>query len=425
METLRDSEKAKQHRGVLIRYLNENGLDGESILSISRQSEAVVFESDEAVILQGKMAEHVFFLVSGDVGVYARVDGEYRELGERKAVSVLGEISYFNNSAATADVVVKSRAPAIVFRIGYKTLSQIIEQFPNVRECLNRIGDMRLITQANGFANYGFFMDLIGNKHNRFLLDHQVLPGVDIVLRSKIAPLIKDGKTLLEVGDGPGIICELLMEMIPDAAARLFIQSNNMEQAITNPYTPLSSDLTRARFLRRSFDVLVALQVFNVVPAESVMEQFRIARAILSPGGILLLLKVRLLNLSYPTGSSETHLFFNLLHAAVNKAWPGLLDKKPVIETTFLDADVDALMGWNHVLCEQAAKGALSVPEDMEGQDRVLLQQLLEQARRQIFNPDALHFHWLGLKAQGIGFTRVTGDHEPDSGFYYHIFRRE
>ena len=194
---------------------------------------------------------------------------------------------------------------------------------------------------------------------------------------------------------------------------------------MAEPYTPFSSDLTRARFLRRSFDVLVALQVFNVVPAESVMEQFRIARAILNPGGVLVLLKVRLLNLSYPAGSSETHLFFNLLQAAVDQAWPGLLHGEPLIETTFLDADVDALMGWNPMLCEQAALGALTIPDDMENQDKVLLQKLLEQARRQVFNPDALHFLWLGLKAQGIGFTLVEGEHHADSGFYYQVLRRE
>lgn len=424
MEILRDAEKAKAHRSVLMNFLNDNGLDGESILSITRQAEPVIFEPDEAVILQGKMASHVFFLVKGDVGVYARVDNEYRELGERRSVSVLGEISYFNGTAATADVVVKSREAAIAFRLTYDMLTGIIAEFPGVKDCLERIGDLRLITQANGFANFGFFMELIGNKHKRFLLDHQVLPHFEIMLRTKVLPMIQDGKTVLEVGDGPGIISELLLEYMPDAKDRLFLQSSRMEAAILDPFTPLPSDLTRAKFLRRSFDALLALQVFNVVPAENVMEQFRIARGILNPGGILALFKVRLLNISYPIGTSETHLFFNLLQQAVDRAWPDLIAGQPLIETTFLDADVDALMGWSAKLCQEAAKG-LAIPKDTEGQDRELLEKLLDQAKRQIFNPDALHFAWLALKAQGIGFSPVASEHHPDLGFYYQILRRE
>jgi CRP-like cAMP-binding protein len=424
MEILRDAGKADSHRAVLMDYLNENGLDGESILSIARRAEPVVFEPDEAVILQGKVADHVFFLVSGQVSVFARVDSEYRELGERKAVSVLGEISYFNGAAATADVVVKSGQPAVAFRLSYGKLTEIIAAFPGVKECLERIGDLRLISQANGFANYRLFMELIGNKQKRFLLDHQVLPQFELVLRNRLVPLLEGGKTVLEVGDGPGIVSELLLEQMPSAAERFFLQSMQMEKAILDPFTPLPSDLSRAKFLHRSFDALVALQVFNVVPAEHVMEQFRIARGIINPGGILCLFKVRLLNISYPTGTSETHLFFHLLQRIVERAWPGILEGRPLIETTFLDADLDALMGWNETLCRKAGAG-LAIPPEVEGQERGLLGVLLDQARRQVFNPDALHFYWLALKAQGIGFTPLVSEHQPDLGFYYQIMRRE
>ena len=425
METLRDDEQTRTSRSILIQYLNDNGLDGESILSITRQAEPVIYEPDEAVLLQGKQHPYVSFLVTGAVSVYARMEGQYRELGERGSVCVLGEIGYFNNSAPTADVVVRGPEPAIVFRLTYDQMTDIITNYPSVKENLDNIGAMRQISQSNGFADYTFFLDLIGGKRQRFLLDHQVLPHVEQVLKKEVQPRLGRNKRMLEVGDGPGILSELLAEMAPKSLKQFHVQASNMEAAIVDPYTPIPSDLGRARYLRQTFDMLLALQVFNMIPAESVMEQFRIARGLIEPGGHLIVFKVRLVNVSYAIGSSETHLFFELLESLVDRAWPGIRGKEPVIHTTFLDADMDALMGWNHAICRRAAADELEIPDSLETHNRELLAMLLDQAKHTIFSPDALHFNWLVSKASGIGFSLESSDQFPDLGFYYQVYVRE
>ena len=424
MELLQDSKASGKHRTTLMNFLNENGLDGTAILAISRHAEVVSCEPDEFIFSQGQVEKHIYFLVEGQVGVRANVGGSYRELGERAAVCVLGEIGYFNGTAPSADVVTKGSEKTILFRLGYDNLSEIIERDPRVKDCLNRFGEMRLITQNNGFASYSFFMEMIGWKRNRFLLDHQVLPDVEQAVKSVLMPKLEKGHRILEVGDGPGIISEILLDMDPEILDGLQIFTTGLESAVTDPFTPRPSDLSKAKFSDETFDTMVALQVFNVVHADQVVEQFKIAHRLIKPGGYLFLLKVRLVNIKYAAGSSETQLFFELLETLADQNWPGARGDSPIIETTFMDADLDPLMGWNKALCVKAAADELQASDEMSQEDRELLERFLVQAKAQVFNPDTLHFHWLSAKALQAGFTVEEHAHQADLGFYYQMLYR-
>ena len=424
MEILRDTQASGKHRTTLMNFLNENGLDGTAILAISRQADVVSCEPNEPIFSQGQEEKHIYFLVEEQVGVRANVGGSYRELGERSAVCVLGEIGYFNGTAPSADVVIKGTEQAILFRLGYDELTEIIERDPRVKDCLNLFGTMRLITQNNGFAAYSFFMDLIGWKRNRFLLDHHVLPDVERAIKSVLMPRLEKGHRILEVGDGPGIISEILLDMDPELLGGLQIHTTGLESAVTDPFTPRPSDLSRAKFSNETFDAIVALQVFNVVPADQVVEQFKIAHRLIKPGGYLFLLKVRLLNIKYRAGSSETQLFFELLESLADQVWPGAREGLPIIETIFIDADLDPLMGWNMALCAKAGASKLKAPDELSQENRELLERFLVQAKAQTFNPDTLHFHWLSAKALEAGFTVEENAHQADLGFYYQMLYR-
>ncbi|MCH8068154.1 MAG: hypothetical protein IID16_02605, partial [Candidatus Marinimicrobia bacterium] len=136
---------------------------------------------------------------------------------------------------------------------------------------------LRIIKQNNGFTDYKFFMDLIGWKRNRFPMDHAVVPILEDVLRREVYPRIESGHEILEVGDGPGAISEMIYNERPDLMDQLYVQAENMEAAIMDPFPPIKSDLSRGKFLNRKFDILIALQVFNVIPADQIAEQFLIA----------------------------------------------------------------------------------------------------------------------------------------------------
>jgi CRP-like cAMP-binding protein len=260
-------------------------------------------------------------------------------------VTLLGEISYFNKTPATATVEATEDDPAVLLRVSYPVFADIIREHPGVRTTLARIGDLRVISGYNGYASYQFFTEQIGHKHDRLAVNRAVFPVLERTIRTVLLPRLKAHHRLLEVGDGPGIVSELLAELRPELLPRLFLQATHLEEAITHPFTPQSSDLSRARYLRERFNHIVALQVFNVLPPDRIEEQFKLARKLLLPDGELLIVRLNLLSLRYTSGNADTRLLYQDLEDLLERAWPGRDEWRPLINVSFLDADVDPLMG--------------------------------------------------------------------------------
>lgn len=424
MKKYKNEAETYRYRNELVQFLNEYGLNGMAILAMIRESEVYTYAPGEVILEQGKRSKHIFFLVTGSVTIHVMDMGHDRAMGETQAMTMLGEIAYFNNTPASATAIVGGTKPALVFRLSYTEFAKIIVRFPDVKGTLARIGDLRIIKQLHGFVGYSMFMDMIGWKKDRFAMNRAFAEDLENAVHSVFVPALKKkNSSLLEVGDGPGLVSEILYESYPEMLDSLHLQVNFLEESIANPGVARPSDFTRANRIKQKFDAIVALQVFNVASRGSAAEQFKIAHDLLRKGGVLLAVKTQILPIMHDTGASG-NLIFNSLEELVEKHWPGAAGSKHLIETTFVDADLDPLMEWNKKFCEKARLGKLKFSKKIDKEERVLLSLLLEQAKESMFDPEELHFRWLGWKAGEAGFKTLKSEKNTDNAFFFFLFRR-
>ena len=423
MRVLLYNDEVVRLRQRLMKYLNEIELDAAAILSISRQAEPVAYEPGEVILRQGVQEHYVYFLIIGQALIRLKTDKEERVLGDRKPVSLLGEISFFNGTPATATVEAAPDSRVLLFRLDYKVFADIVETYPQVREVLARIGDMRLVSQYNGLASYTMFMEMIGWRRDRFAINRAVMPPFELVLDTVFLPRVKETDRILEVGDGPGIVCETIAEKRPEQQEYLYIQATRLEEAIAKPFLPTPSDLTRAQYHTQTFDQMVALEVFNRMSPGRIGEQFTIAKRLLNAGAYLLLVKLRLLNIQYDDHLANSQLLFATLESLVERTWPNVTEGGHLIETVFMDADLDPLMEWNRLFVEHMKMESLTIPKGLQGEERVLLDLLMGQARAGRFDPDEILFEWLAWQGAQHGLQLEHSGHFPEIGFFYHLFR--
>ena len=418
MEVLRQHPEEQAFRRSMMEFLNGFGLDAAAILGLARRAEPVQFSPGENVVRQGGTMEYVFFLVRGKLLVRLDSATERRILGEREAVTLLGEISFFNGTAATATVEVSGQ-PAVLMRIPNGKFGEVVDEFPSVRTTLVRIGEMRMISQFNGYIRYDYFMEMIGWKRDRFAVNRAFYPMLEQTVRSVLLPRMDASQRVLEVGDGPGVLSELINELRPEVLPGLHLQATYLEEAIASPFVARASDLTRAIYLRERFHHILALQVFNTVPPVRIGEQFDIARRLLLRDGRLLILKLRVLSLQYPTGSADSSLLYQDLEKLVERVWPFVAGIGPLVQVTFLDADLDPTMEWNSEFCARVTEGKMELPKGLDSAERAMLSIIVRQARQRLFNPDEVQFHWLAWNAAKHGFRLEHSQQVPEMGYFH------
>ncbi|HKI97968.1 MAG TPA: cyclic nucleotide-binding domain-containing protein [bacterium] len=424
MELLHDDPAVPGYRTALMQFLNGFGLDATAILSLARRTEPVAYEPGEVVLTQGAFDEHLYFLVKGEIVISLKQEDRAEALGERAPVTLLGEISYFNGTPATATVAVKNTSGATFLRLPYDQFTDVLDTYPQIKPTLARIGEMRVISQMDGFTSFTRFMDMIGHKRDRLAVNRALFPHLEDTLTLRLLPNLDEQARILEVGDGPGIICEVLREHLPGSEPRLFVQASHLEDAILDPLQSFPSDFSRATYLRERFDAIVTLQVFEHIRPEEIGEQFRRAARLLDDDGLLLVVRLRVVDVLHAAGKQDTSLFFTGLEGVVRRVWPGLVDDEPLIHVAFVDADVDPMMEWNPHFCDAVIEQGLEPPPEEHGVERVLLSVLLEQARRRVFNPEEVNFHWLVWHASHYGLTLEQSTQTPEVGFYYQLYRR-
>lgn len=425
MHLLEDDPAVPGYRNDLMEFLNGFGLDAAAILSTARRTEPVSYEPHEVVIQQGAHDQYLYFLVHGTIAISLEQHGRVEVLGERQAVTLLGEISYFNHTPATATVAVNGNGPASFMRLSYDEFTDVLETYPQMKPTLARIGEMRVISQMDGFISYSRFMDLIGQKRDRLAVNRALFPYLEDTIALRLLPRLEPEARILEVGDGPGIICEVLHEHRPEGEDHLFLQATHLEDAILDPLTSFPSDFSRANYLRERFDAIVALQVFEHVKPSQIAVQFERAARLLHPGALLLVIRLRAVDVMHVSGKQDTSLFFEGLEGLLNRAWPGLLGGTELIHVSFMDADVDPMMEWSPEFCQTVIDRGLEPPANEQGVERLLLDVLLRQARARQFNPEEINFHWLAWHASHHGLTLEESSQNPEVGFYYQLYRRD
>ncbi|MCH7479672.1 MAG: cyclic nucleotide-binding domain-containing protein, partial [SAR324 cluster bacterium] len=226
MELVQDPSRVEALRGELIQNLKDFGFDGQAIVALVLNSEAVVYAPKEPVLRQGKREEFIFFMMEGNIEVALSQGGEERVIGSREPFTLLGEIAFFNKTAASATVVVTEKGPATLFRLSYEHFEKIVSDFADVKAVLMRIGDLRVINQYNGFAPFANYMELIGWQRDRFALNRAISGDLEFAVETVLFPHLQPGRRVLEVGDGPAIVLEMINGAKPDMLPGLFLQAN-------------------------------------------------------------------------------------------------------------------------------------------------------------------------------------------------------
>jgi hypothetical protein len=209
----------------------------------------------------------------------------------------------------------------------------------------------------------------------------------------------------------------------PDLLPSLHLQATYLEEAIASPFVPRPSDLTRATYLRERFHFIVALQVFNTVPPNRITEQLQIARRLLLRDGRLLVLKLRVLSLQYPSGSADSSLLYRDLEDLMARVWPAIAVTGPLVQITFLDADLDPTMEWNPEFRVKVAAGEVELPKGLDSAERAMLSIIIRQARLRQFNPDEVQFHWLAWNAAKHGFRLEHSQQLPETGYFHMLLQ--
>lgn len=373
-------------------------------------------------MVQGKDYAKIFFLVDGRIQISINMQDRNEVVGERGPVTLLGEISYFNRIPATANVHIAGEEPGFVLEISYENFSQVIHEYPLIKPTLTRIGDMRVISQKDGFSSFSFFMDMIGWKRDRLALNRSQLKHLEETVTQVLMPRLSGGGKLLDVGDGPGIVSEVIHDIDSERLDSLSIQATHLEDAILNPTLSYPSDFSRSKYLREKFEAITALQIFEHLPPKKYGEQFEEAKRLLNPDGHLLVIRLRVVDVVPASGPVDTSLIFDELSLLVNKTWPGVLQGEDLVKVSFVDADIDPMMEWNPILSKLAAKEDLNPAPDPESFDGALLGILMEQAARGAFNPEEILFHLLIWNAAREGFQLVDSKQSPEIGFYYQLY---
>ena len=425
MKPFEDEKSLAEYRSQLMQYLNEYGLDAAAILSLARRTEGVVYEPGEAVLRQGEYDHYVYFLVEGSIIISITTHDRTEILGERKPVILLGEISFFNGSPATALVEVGGKSQGVLLRISYEEFRNVLDANPNIQPTLARIGEMRMISQKDGYASYNFFMEMIGGKQDRLVLNRSLLPHLEYLIHQVLLPRLKPEGKILEVGDGPGIICDTIKLVEMARMDELYIQAKHLEDAILNPMQAYPSDLLRGKYIRDRFQAMVTLNMFEQLPPGEVEENLKLASEIVEVGGHLLVIHLKLVDIPMSQTRHDSHLIFKELEDLVNQLYPGILDGQPLVQVSFQDADIDAMMEWNQRFCQAVAKGGLKAPDQPAlGVHDTLMKILMDQARRRIFNPDEIQFNWLLWHVTRFPFDLEVQGQNAELGFFYQLFRR-
>lgn len=424
MRPLEEEEKIEEHRLELMQFLNAYDLEAPAILNMVRHTEPIVYDMDEHILVQGRKNQHIFFLMSGNINIKIDHDNQSTHLGERGPVTLLGEISYFNDTPATAHVYVATPGGAVVLQLSYDYFDEVIKEYKDVKSTLARIGEMRMISQYNGNCSFRFFMDMIGWKRDRLAINRAASPHLEEVITQVLLPQVKPGQKILDAGDGPGVVSEIINELESDRLDDLFLQARHLEDAILNPVQAYPSDLTRTQYLNDQYHALVALQVFHHVEEEQVPDHFKRAHRIIEPGGFLLVLQLRVVEIDMKKNRTEIRMLFNDLENLVNQVWPAALKGEPLVKVTFVDADFDPMMDWNENFSEAAVANQYKIPEGLNENEQSLLQLLLKQVNQSIFYPDEFYSHWLIRQGSQNGFKLESSEVEPDMGFYYQLYRR-
>ena len=112
-------------------------LSDDQLTRLVKGATFLTFAEGEQVIEEGKMVDHLFVLLSGEVHVWTNAMGKHVDLKTLGAGAYFGEVSLLSGKTATATV--EARSAAEVVGIAREAILAIISEDKKVRKVLEGV----------------------------------------------------------------------------------------------------------------------------------------------------------------------------------------------------------------------------------------------------------------------------------------------
>ena len=120
-----------------------SGLPGQDLEEIASLADVEEYLEAELILCEGEPGEDLFLVLSGRVGVSARISGRSRRLAVLGPGEVFGEIAPLKDRRRSATVVALEKVE--VARLPGRALSVVLEDFPLARSRLEELGTSRML----------------------------------------------------------------------------------------------------------------------------------------------------------------------------------------------------------------------------------------------------------------------------------------
>ncbi|NOZ88220.1 MAG: cyclic nucleotide-binding domain-containing protein [Deltaproteobacteria bacterium] len=123
-----------------------SGLTDQELDEISALAEIEEYDEAEIIVFEGEVGDDLYLVLSGRVGVSAKLAGRSKKLAVLESGGIFGEIAPLRAHRRMATVVALQKVE--VGRIPQKPLEIILDDFPLVKARLEDLGTTRMLENA-------------------------------------------------------------------------------------------------------------------------------------------------------------------------------------------------------------------------------------------------------------------------------------
>lgn len=179
-------------------------LDEKEFQEILSVSERRHYNKDDIIVREGEPGDSIFFIISGEVGVFKKSEKEDIWLNTLRDGEFFGEFAYFSRLARQASVIAITDTE--VLEMKRNALDMMVERFPNIVNALTNFYKARILDTVIGLSK--IFSVLQPHQRQKLIsrFELSIVPRGEIILKEGTEGsgifLIKNGRVKI-ITKGP------------------------------------------------------------------------------------------------------------------------------------------------------------------------------------------------------------------------------
>lgn len=125
-------------------------LDERELYEILSISERKNFKKDEIIVNEGEEGDSIYFIISGEVGVFKKSAGENIWLNTLRDGDFFGEFAYFSNTIRQASVIATQDTEVLI--MNREGLDMLSEKYPGILNVLTNFYKLRVLDTVVGLS---------------------------------------------------------------------------------------------------------------------------------------------------------------------------------------------------------------------------------------------------------------------------------